>query len=133
MDNDDATRRWRGQEAALGGLLVLLGLLVLAGQALDLELGRVAWPLFVIVPGLALLGVRGQVLMSLLVRVHMSVAGQAGSLQGTTSIRGLEPVLEPIAGAVDGDDSAVVQQPVQDGRGQHVVAEHAAPFAEGLV
>ena len=30
-------------------------------------------------------GVRGQVLMSFLVRAHMSVAGQAGSLQGTTS------------------------------------------------
>ena len=56
MDNNDATRRWRGGEAALGGLLVLLGLVVLAGQAVDLEVGRVAWPLFVIVPGLALLG-----------------------------------------------------------------------------
>jgi hypothetical protein len=56
MDNDDARRRWRGGEAALGGLLVLLGLVVLLGQALDLELGRVAWPVFVIVPGLALLG-----------------------------------------------------------------------------
>jgi hypothetical protein len=56
MDNNDATRRWRGQEAALGGLLVLLGLVVLLGQALDLELGEVAWPVFVIVPGLALLG-----------------------------------------------------------------------------
>jgi hypothetical protein len=52
--------------------------------------------------------VRGQGLMSFLVRVHMSVAGQAGSLQGTTSIRGLEPVLESIAGPVDGDDLAVV-------------------------
>jgi hypothetical protein len=57
MDNDDARRRWRGGEAALGGLLVLLGLVVLLGQAVDLEVSRVAWPLFVIVPGLALLGV----------------------------------------------------------------------------
>lgn len=56
MDNDDARRRWRGREAALGGLLVLLGLVVLLGQAVDLEVGRVAWPVFVIVPGLALLG-----------------------------------------------------------------------------
>jgi len=56
MDNDDARRRWRGGEAALGGLLVLLGLVVLLGQAVDLEVGRVAWPVFVIVPGLALLG-----------------------------------------------------------------------------
>jgi NAD(P)-dependent dehydrogenase (short-subunit alcohol dehydrogenase family) len=59
--------------------------------------------------------VRGQVLMSLVVRAHVSVAGQARSLQGTTSVRGLEAVLEAVAGAADGDDVAVVQQPVQDG------------------
>jgi hypothetical protein len=53
---DDARRRWRGGEAALGGLLVLLGIGVLLGQALELELGRVGWPFFVIVPGLGLLG-----------------------------------------------------------------------------
>jgi hypothetical protein len=40
----------------LGGLLLLLGVLVLAGQALELELGGVGWPVFVIVPGLGLLG-----------------------------------------------------------------------------
>jgi hypothetical protein len=56
MDNDEARRRWRGGEATLGGLLVLLGLVVLLGQAVDLEVGRVAWPVFVIVPGLGLLG-----------------------------------------------------------------------------
>jgi hypothetical protein len=56
MDNDNARRRRVGGEAALGGLLVLLGLVVLLGQALDLEVGRVAWPVFVIVPGLGLLG-----------------------------------------------------------------------------
>jgi hypothetical protein len=56
MDNDDARRRWRGGEAALGGLLVLLGLVVLLGQAVDLEVDRVGWPFFVIVPGLGLLG-----------------------------------------------------------------------------
>src|SRR5919197_4454411 len=59
-------------------------------------------------------GVRGQELMSFVVRAHMSVAGQAGSFQGTTPVRRLEAVLEPVAGAVDGDDVAVVQQPVQD-------------------
>jgi hypothetical protein len=35
---------------------VLLGVLVLAGQALGLEPGRVGWPVFVILPGLGLLG-----------------------------------------------------------------------------
>jgi hypothetical protein len=53
---DDARRRWLGGEAALGGLLVLLGTLVLLGQALRLDVGRVGWPFFVIVPGLVLLG-----------------------------------------------------------------------------
>jgi hypothetical protein len=54
--DDDTRRRWRGGEAALGGLLLLLGILVLLGQALHLDLGRVGWPFFVIVPGLGLLG-----------------------------------------------------------------------------
>ena len=53
---DDARRRWRGGETALGGLLVLLGMVVLAGQAFEVDLGRVGWPFFVIVPGLGLLG-----------------------------------------------------------------------------
>jgi hypothetical protein len=56
MDNDDARRRLRGGETALGGLLLLLGILVLASQALSLEVGEVGWPFFVIVPGLGLLG-----------------------------------------------------------------------------
>jgi hypothetical protein len=55
---DTGGRRWLGWEAALGGLLVLVGLVVLLGQAVGLEvdLGRVGWPWFVIVPGLGLLG-----------------------------------------------------------------------------
>jgi hypothetical protein len=55
VDND-AGRRWRGWETALGGLLLLLGIVVLLGQAVDLEVGGVGWPFFVIVPGLGLLG-----------------------------------------------------------------------------
>jgi hypothetical protein len=55
MEADDG-RRWIGGETALGGLLVLLGIVVVLSQALDLEVGRVGWPFFVITPGLALLG-----------------------------------------------------------------------------
>jgi hypothetical protein len=55
VDNN-TRRRWPGGDAVVGGLLVLLGVLVLAGQALDLQVGEVGWPLFVIVPGLGLLG-----------------------------------------------------------------------------
>jgi hypothetical protein len=54
--DDSGGRRWLGWETALGGLLLLLGIVVLLGQALELDLGRVGWPFFVIVPGLALLG-----------------------------------------------------------------------------
>jgi hypothetical protein len=53
---DDGGRRWLGGEAALGALLLVLGTLVLVGQALELDMGRVGWPFFVIVPGLGLLG-----------------------------------------------------------------------------
>jgi hypothetical protein len=55
--DDSRGRRWLGWETALGGLLLLLGIAVLLGQALNLDLGGVSWPLFVIVPGLGLLGV----------------------------------------------------------------------------
>jgi hypothetical protein len=53
---DDDARRRLGVEVALGGLLLLLGIVVLVGQAVELDLGRVGWPFFVLVPGLALLG-----------------------------------------------------------------------------
>jgi hypothetical protein len=55
MQVDDG-RRWINGEVALGGLLVLLGIVIVLGQALDLDLGRVGWPFLVITPGLALLG-----------------------------------------------------------------------------
>ena len=54
--DDGGGRRWRGWETALGGLLLLGGVILGLGQALDLDLGRIGWPLFVVVPGLALLG-----------------------------------------------------------------------------
>jgi hypothetical protein len=81
MDNDDARRRWRGGEPVLGGLLVLLGILVLAGQAVDVEVGEVAWPVLVIVPGLALLA------------MGLAAAGRVGELLamvgGVVSVNGL--------------------------------------------
>jgi hypothetical protein len=40
----------------LGVLLMVLGVLFLVGQVVGFELGRFAWPLFVIVPGLAVFG-----------------------------------------------------------------------------
>jgi hypothetical protein len=49
-------RRWLGWETALGGLLLLLGIVIVFGQALQLDLGRIGWPFFVILPGLALVG-----------------------------------------------------------------------------
>jgi hypothetical protein len=70
--DDDTRRRWLGGEAALGGLLVLLGIAVLLGQALDLELGEVGWPFFVIVPGLGLLG------------LGLATPGRTGEVLATT-------------------------------------------------
>jgi hypothetical protein len=55
MQADDGRRRIGG-EAALGGLLVLLGVVVVLGQAVGLDLGRVGWPVLVLVLGLGLLG-----------------------------------------------------------------------------
>jgi hypothetical protein len=49
-------RRGLGWEVALGGLLLLAGIVVLLGQVLQPDLARVGWPFFVIVPGVALLG-----------------------------------------------------------------------------
>jgi len=55
MDNGDG-RRGLGWEVVLGGLLLLSGIVVLLGQALRVDLAGVGWPFFVIVPGVALLG-----------------------------------------------------------------------------
>ncbi len=49
------------------------------------------------------------------------------------SLDGLEAVLQPIAGAVDGDYFAVVEESVEDRGGEDLVAEHLAPLTNGLV
>ena len=41
----------------LGALLIVLGALFFVGQAAGFDLGRVGWPFFVIIPGLAVCGV----------------------------------------------------------------------------
>src|SRR4029450_8817178 len=80
MQADDG-RRWLNGEAALGGLLVLLGIVVVLGQALDLDLGWVGWPFLVVIPGLALLG------------LGLAVPGRLGEvlamIGGVISVNGL--------------------------------------------
>jgi hypothetical protein len=41
--------------AVVGGILIVLGLLFLAGQQLDIDIARFGWPFYVIAPGVALL------------------------------------------------------------------------------
>jgi peptidoglycan/LPS O-acetylase OafA/YrhL len=43
------------QSTILGGLLVLVGVILLAGQFVHLDLGHYGWPFFIVVPGVALL------------------------------------------------------------------------------
>ena len=51
-----APRRSGGSgTAVVGGILILLGLLFLAGQQLNLDIARLGWPFYVIAPGVALL------------------------------------------------------------------------------
>jgi hypothetical protein len=45
----------RSRAAALGAILIGVGVLLVAANQLDLDLGRVGWPVFVIGPGIALL------------------------------------------------------------------------------
>lgn len=43
--------------SVIGVVLIVAGILVAVGQSFDLHLGWYAWPLFIIVPGLALLAI----------------------------------------------------------------------------
>jgi len=43
--------------SVIGVVLIIAGILVFIGQSFDLNLGRFAWPLFIIVPGLLMLAV----------------------------------------------------------------------------
>jgi ribosomal protein S28E/S33 len=66
-----------------------------------------------------------------LVVVVLGRAGVHGGLRGSTRVSGDvldggEAVLEAVAGPVDRDDVAVVQEPVEDRGGQNLVAEDLA-------
>lgn len=63
----------------------------------------------------------------------MGVSGCWSAGGGDLGLDGGEAVLESVAWSVDGDDFAVVQEPVEDSGGQDLVAEHASPFREGFV
>jgi hypothetical protein len=51
----DEPRRGSSSASVLGALLVVLGLLFLAGQYLNFDIGRYGWPVYIIGPGLALI------------------------------------------------------------------------------
>jgi hypothetical protein len=48
-------RRGRRQSTVVGGLLVLIGAILLAGQFVRVDIGHYGWPFFVIAPGLVIL------------------------------------------------------------------------------
>lgn len=48
------TRPGSAGAAVLGALLIMLGLIFLAGQEFNIDFGTAAWPLYVIAPGVAL-------------------------------------------------------------------------------
>jgi hypothetical protein len=50
-----APRRPGRQSTVLGGLLVLIGAILLAGQFVRIDIGHYGWPFFVIAPGVVIL------------------------------------------------------------------------------
>lgn len=48
-------RRGGRQSTVVGGLFVLIGALLLAGQFVHVDIGHYGWPFFVVVPGLVIL------------------------------------------------------------------------------
>jgi len=56
MNDQSSKQGLSGVFIGLGLLLIVLGALFLAGQAVGFDLGRFGWPFFVIIPGLAVSG-----------------------------------------------------------------------------
>src|SRR5918999_2987243 len=57
MNDQSNNQGLSGVFIRLGVLLIALGALFFVGQAVGFDLGRVGWPFFVIIPGLAVSGV----------------------------------------------------------------------------
>lgn len=53
MNNESNNQGLSGVFIGLGVLMIVLGALFFVGQAVGFDLGRVGWPFFVIIPGLA--------------------------------------------------------------------------------
>jgi hypothetical protein len=56
MNNQSSNQGLSGVFIGLGVLLIVVGALFFVGQAVGFDLGRFAWPFFVIIPGLAVTG-----------------------------------------------------------------------------
>ena len=54
MTTDNKNQKPRNGSVALGGILIILGGIFLLGQLFDIDVGRYAWPFFIIVPGVLL-------------------------------------------------------------------------------
>jgi hypothetical protein len=56
MNNQSTNEGMSRVFVGLGVLMISLGVLFFAGQVVGFDLGRLGWPFFVIIPGLALSG-----------------------------------------------------------------------------
>jgi hypothetical protein len=80
MDNQTNNQGLSGVFIGLGVLLIVLGALFFVGQAAGFALGRVGWPFFVIIPGVAVSGLG-------LVAGHPTGEPQGGLQAGPRGVR----------------------------------------------
>jgi hypothetical protein len=78
MDNQTNNQGLSGVFIGLGVQLIVLGALFFVGQAAGFALGRVGWPFFVIIPGVAVSG---------LVAGHPTGESQGGLQAGPRGVR----------------------------------------------
>jgi hypothetical protein len=77
---DGTNRWWPRQSTVIGGLLILIGAILLAGNVVRVDLGRYGWPLFVIAPGILLIVVA--LTASGFVREGLAIAGSIVTVTG---------------------------------------------------